>query len=1330
MLFVPASENTQGRWQFWIDRGGTFTDIVAQRPDGSVVVHKLLSENPERYEDAPIQGIRELMAVAAGERIPAAQIAVVKMGTTVATNALLERKGDRTLLITTKGFRDGLRIGYQHRPDIFARHIVLPDMLYEQVVEVSERVSADGEVLQSLTPARQAQLLVDLQTAYDSGLRACAIAFIHGYRYPTHERQVAALAQQVGFTQISVSHQVSPLIKWVSRGDTTVVDAYLSPLLRRYVNRIEQALSGGNGSHEVQPQLLFMQSNGGLTPAQFFQGKDSILSGPAGGIVGAVQTSRMAGFNKIITFDMGGTSTDVAHFNGERAPLETVPGTVSGSAPERAAPRIAATRIDATRIDATRIDYERVFETEVAGVRMRAPMMAIHTVAAGGGSILRFDGDRYSVGPDSAGADPGPACYRKGGPLTVTDCNVMVGKLQPQFFPQVFGPSGNQPLDDGVVQAQFEGISRDVVTATGRQQRPEQIAEGFLAIAVDNMANAIKKISVQRGYDVSDYTLCCFGAAGGQHACRLAESLGMKSILIHPYAGVLSAYGMGLADRRVLKEKSIEMTLLEGTSAEAAIAPIKAQLETLAHTATEALRAQGYQDIDTLDVHCQLHLRYAGADSTLAVDLAPPAAMRQQFEQRYRQQYGITLPGKGLVVATITAEAIGKTQALSQQALAAGVRLEEARLEEARLEEARLEEARLPIEHVPAADGLGAVKTVSVFSAGQWHNTPVFYRHSLLAGQRLVGPAIVLEPTGTNVIEPGWDAVVSDSGDLMLTQQHLETQDRDAQDRDAPDRDAPDRAAQQSMVGSSPDPVRLEIFNNLFQAIAEQMGFTLQNTSSSVNIKERLDFSCAIFDAQGQLVANAPHIPVHLGSMGESVQALMADKIRPFQPGDVFISNNPYNGGTHLPDITAITPVFIKVRGTEKTDEKPLFFVASRGHHADIGGITPGSMPGRSTDLTQEGVLLDNFLLVAGSTVTAPTFQETELRHLLADSPYPARNPAQNIADLQAQIAANNKGTQELQRMVEQFGLGTVQAYMQHVQDNAEQAVRRAIAQLCQRHSQPTYCHVPMDCGAEITVSITLNPTDSSAVIDFAGTSAQQPNNFNAPLAVCKAAVLYVFRTLVESAMPLNAGCLKPLEIRVPAGSMLNPRYPAAVVAGNVETSQAITDALYGALGVLAASQGTMNNVTFGNGQYQYYETICGGSGAGPDFHGTDAVQTHMTNSRLTDPEILELRFPVLVKEFSIRAHSGGAGQYRGGNGVVRHLLFRQAMTANLLSNRRLTEPFGLAGGKAGACGRALLRRKDGTSQVLASTATVEMQPEDAIVIETPGGGGYGLPSQ
>ncbi|MBW4440599.1 MAG: hydantoinase B/oxoprolinase family protein [Plectolyngbya sp. WJT66-NPBG17] len=1189
------SESTN-QWQFWIDRGGTFTDIVAQRPDGSIAIHKLLSENPERYTDAAIQGIRELLGVEQDQPIPSDQIAVVKMGTTVATNALLERKGDRTLLLITKGFRDALRIGYQNRPNIFAQHIVLPEMLYEQVIEVEERYSAQGEELCPLLITDD--FLRSLQSAYDAGIRACAIVLLHGYRYPNHEQQLSAIVQNIGFTQLSLSHAVSPLMKLVSRGDTTVVDAYLSPILRRYVEQVSAALSA---------ELMFMQSNGGLVEAQRFQGKDSILSGPAGGIVGAVKTSAIAGFDRIIGFDMGGTSTDVSHFSGQ---------------------------------------YERTFETEIAGVRLRSPMMAIHTVAAGGGSILQFDGSRYRVGPDSAGADPGPACYRRGGPLTITDCNVMVGKLQAEFFPAVFGQVGNLPLDGAIVQQQFTDLAAEIQAKTGNSRTPEQVAEGFLAIAIDKMATAIKQISIQRGYDVTDYTLCCFGGAGGQHACLIAEALGMSRIFIHPYAGVLSAYGMGLADVRSLKERAIETVLTEPL-----IPTLEQQFESLAP-----------QNFTAVQVLKTVHLKYAGTDTTLPIEFGTFDAICDHFNQTYTQRYGFTMSGKSLIVEAISVEVIHP--------------------------------AAMPRETIQKSERTSALTPtaiVPIYMKGNWHQAPVYQREQLQPGDRILGAALIIESTGTNVIEPGWSAEIAAQNHLVL----------DRQEKSA--------GLRTIELSETPDPVLLEIFNNLIRAIAEEMGITLQNTSYSVNIKERLDFSCAIFDQSGQLIANAPHIPVHLGSMSESVKSLIEAKGTQIRPGDVYVSNNPYNGGTHLPDITVITPVFV-------SDAAPSFYVASRGHHADIGGITPGSMPPNSTSIDQEGILFDNFQLVHQG-----QFREAELLDRLTATLYPVRNVQQSIADLQAQIAANARGVQELQQMAYRYGLETVQTYMQHIQDNAEESVRQAITVL--QNGSFTY---PMDDGTQIRVNIEIDQANRSAIVDFTGTSPQQPNNLNAPLAICKAVVLYVFRTLVKDDIPLNAGCLKPLEIIVPEGCLLNPRYPAAVVAGNVETSQAIANTLYGALGILAAAQGTMNNFTFGNEQYQYYETICGGSGAGATFNGTDAVQTHMTNSRLTDPEVLEWRFPVLVDRFAIRPDSGGKGKHSGGNGVIRQIQFREAMSAAILSGHRRIAPFGLNGGESGAIGRNWIKRNTGKIEAIESKAEVQMQPGDAFVIETPGGGGFG----
>ena len=1198
------------RWQFWIDRGGTFTDVVARRPDGELISHKLLSENPEHYRDAAVQGIRDLLGLAPGGPIPAAAVEAVKMGTTVATNALLERKGERSLLLITKGFRDALRIAYQNRPKLFTRKIELPELLYERVVEVDERMTAEGE---ELIPVDLAAARAGLEAAYADGIRSVAIVLLHGYRYLAHERALADLAAEVGFPQISVSHQVSPLMKLVSRGDTTVVDAYLSPILRRYVDQVAGELGDA--------RLLFMQSNGGLTDARLFQGKDSILSGPAGGIVGAVRTAAMGGFEKIITFDMGGTSTDVAHYDGA---------------------------------------YERAFETLVAGVRMRAPMMQIHTVAAGGGSIVHFDGARYRVGPDSAGANPGPACYRRGGPLTVTDCNIMLGRIVPAFFPRVFGAGADQPLDAEVVGQKFTELAGEIRRATGDTRTPEEVADGFRRIAVENMANAIKKISTQRGYDVTEYTLCCFGGAGGQHACDIADTLGMTRIFLHPLAGVLSAYGMGLADLRALREGAVEKLL------DAALLPeLEASLDALAAAAVAELEGQGIAPA-RIRVLKKLHLRYQGTDSALVVDFGSRGDIIADFEAAHRQRYGFVMAGKAHMVEAVSVEAVGATDAPED-----------------------------PVLESPGRDApLTPRAAVPMHAAGAVAETPVYLRDQLVPGDQLDGPAIVIEPTSTTVVEPGWRATLSARNNLVL-------------DRVVP-------LERTAAVGTEVDPVMLEIFNNLFMSIAEQMGSTLENTAYSVNIKERLDFSCALFTPSGDLVANAPHMPVHLGSMSESVRTVIRERGDGMHPGDVYVLNAPYNGGTHLPDITVITPVF------DEAGAEILFFVGSRGHHADVGGITPGSMPPDSRTVDEEGVLIDDFTLVDRG-----RFREAEIRELLSSGPYPARNVEQNIADLKAQIAANEKGVQDVNKMIAHYSLDVVHAYMRHVQDNAEEQVRRVLDRL----TDGAFTH-PLDDGSELSVAIRVDKAARGAAIDFTGTSPQQPNNFNAPAAVCRAAVLYVFRTLVDDEIPMNEGVLKPLDIIIPEGCMLNPRYPAAVVAGNVETSQLITDTLYGALGVMAGAQGTMNNFTFGNERHQYYETLCGGSGAGPDFDGTDAIHTHMTNSRLTDPEVLEWRFPVLVESFEIRRGSGGAGRQRGGDGSVRRVRFREAMTAAILSSHRKVAPFGVAGGEPGALGHNWIARADGMVVELSGTHKAEMGPGDVFVIETPGGGGFGAPEE
>ena len=1184
-------------WQFWIDRGGTFTDVVARRPDGSLATAKLLSENPEQYPDAALAGIRALLGVPAGDAIPAEQVAAVKMGTTVATNALLERKGDRTVLVVTQGFADLLRIGTQNRPDLFARAIRLPEMLYERVVEVPERIGPRGEVLELLD---HAAARAGLLAAFDAGIRSAAVVFLHGYRYPEHELAVGELAREIGFTQVSLSHQASPLMKVVGRGDTTVVDAYLSPILRRYVDRVAGELAG--------TRLMFMQSNGGLTDARRFQGKDAILSGPAGGVVGAVRTAAMAGFTRLIGFDMGGTSTDVCHYDGS---------------------------------------YERSFDTMVAGVRLRAPMMRIHTVAAGGGSIVEFDGARFRVGPQSAGANPGPTCYRRGGPLTVTDCNVMVGKLQPAFFPQVFGPAADQGLDGEAVRARFAELASRV----GRSA--EEVAEGFLSIAVLNMANAIKQVSVQRGYDVSRYTLVCFGGAGGQHACLVADALGMDTVFLHPLAGVLSAYGMGLADLRVLRERAVEAVLDDELMPGLNRAIADLELE-----ARDELERQG---VERPDMHStwRAFVKYQGSDTPLEVEVADRPGMEAAFLAAHRARYGFLMEGRPLVVEAVTVEVSGGGQGVDE-----------------------------PDHTAVRTSPLAPRDTVPLFSGGEWRQAPVFDRDDLRPGDGVDGPAVVTESTATTVVEPGWRAEMTAKLHLVLR-------------RVVP---RPQRFA----AGTSVDPVLLEVFNNLFMSVAEQMGAVLANTAHSVNIKERLDFSCAVFDAEGGLVANAPHIPVHLGSMGESVRTIMRSRGGTMRPGDSFVLNSPYNGGTHLPDVTVVTPVF--------DSGQPLFYVASRGHHADIGGVTPGSMPPNSTTIAEEGVLIDDMALVENG-----RFREAEMRALLSSGRWPARNLDQNIADLQAQLAANEKGVAELSRMACHFGVETVRAYMGHVQANAEESVRRVLARI----SGGGFA-VEMDDGSLIRVAITVDREARSAVIDFTGTSEQRPGNVNAPSAICHAAVLYVFRCIVDDAIPLNQGCLKPLEIIIPAGSMLAPAPPAAVVAGNVETSQAIVDCLMGALRVMAASQGTMNNLTFGNQRHQYYETICGGSGAGPDFDGTDAVHTHMTNTRLTDPEVLEWRFPVLVDGFAIRHGSGGPGRHHGGDGVVRRLRFLEAMTAGILSNRRRIAPFGLDGGGDGMPGHNRVERADGSVEHLPGTAQAELKPGDTFVVETPGGGGYG----
>jgi 5-oxoprolinase (ATP-hydrolysing) len=1217
------SGSMSGSWEFWIDRGGTFTDVIGRRPDGRLVTHKLLSENPEAYRDAAVHGIRHLLGVPAGAALPSERINAVKMGTTVATNALLERKGDRTLLLITKGFRDALRIGYQARPKIFARHIVKPDMLYERVVEVDERVRADGSVERELDLGAARG---ELERARADGMGAVAIVLMHAYRYNVHEQQLAGLARELGFPQVSASHEVSPLIKLVGRGDTTVVDSYLSPILRRYVAQVAGDLAGDlqgeNAANRVR--LMFMMSSGGLTAADLFRGKDAILSGPAAGVVGMAETGRSAGFTRLIGFDMGGTSTDVSHFAGE---------------------------------------YERAFETEVAGVRMRAPMMLIHTVAAGGGSILHYDGARLRIGPDSAGANPGPKCYRRGGPLAVTDANVMVGKLIPDFFPHIFGPQQNLPLDADAVGVAFSGLAKTI----GGGRSSEQVADGFIKIAVENMANAIKKISVQRGYDVTRYALNCFGGAGGQHACLVADALGMTSVLIHPLSSLLSAYGMGLADIRSVRQQAIEEPF--GKKAYAALESVATRL---ARNAIAEVEGQGVAP-GKIRLHVRAHVRYAGTDTPLIVDAGsfkhpfrenltlPSAKMKSGFERAHRAQFGFIDRSKDLVIEAVSVEAIGGGATFR-------------------------EEARKTVRRsLPAP-----VRRTRFFSGGKWHRAVVYLRETLSPGHKIKGPAIIIEPHQTVVVEHGWQAELTAKDHLVLRRVR--------------------RLARARAIGTHADPVMLEVFNNLFMSIAEQMGVALQNTAYSVNIKERLDFSCAVFDGNGSLVANAPHMPVHLGSMDRAVETIIRENKGTVRPGNAYAINAPYNGGTHLPDITVCTPVF--------GGRQILFWVASRGHHADVGGISPGSMSPNATTIEQEGVYIDNFKLVDRG-----RFREKELYALLEGAKYPPRNSLQNVNDIKAQIAANEMGVRELRKMVRHFTLPVVRAYMRHVQDNAAESVRRVVDRL----HDSTFA-VETDRGNTIKVRIAVDKKSREATVDFTGTSPQQPSNFNAPEPVTRAAVLYVFRVMVDDDIPMNAGCLRPIRIVIPKRSMLSPEFPAAVVAGNVETSQEVTNCLFGALRAMAAAQGTMNNLNFGNALYQYYETICSGSPAGPGFSGTDAVHTHMTNTRLTDPEVLEFRYPVLLEDFHIRKDSGGRGRWNAGDGIRRTIRFLEKMECTILSGHRLVPPFGLAGGGDGQVGENWVRRNDGRMEKLRGSDATVINAGEAIIIQTPTAGGYGKP--
>ncbi len=1192
-------------WQFWIDRGGTFTDIVARAPDGHIASAKYLSHNQARYDDAALAGIRGFLNLGPQDEIPPGAIDCIKMGTTVATNALLAREGAKTLALVNRGFADLLRIGNQARPRLFDLDIRLPSMLYGQIAEVAGRIAIDGQLIEEQD---EAAALALLRKARHDGFESVAIALIHAWKYPALEVRLGQLAAQAGFMHISLSHVASPLLRLVPRADTTVADAYLSPVLGRYVERVTSGLG--------EVPVFFMQSHGGLARAEAFTGKDAILSGPAGGLVGAVRTAASAGFSHIIGFDMGGTSTDVALYDGS---------------------------------------YQRTLETELAGVRLRTPMLAINTVAAGGGSILSFDGARLRAGPQSAGADPGPACYAKGGPLTITDANLMLGKILASQFPAIFGPNGDQPLDEKIVENKFAALAAQVQAATGITQTPERLAEGFIAIANANMAQAISQISVQKGLNPADFTLVGFGGAGGQHVCAVADELGMDSVFLHPLAGVLSAYGMGLADHSTLREQALEVAFTPETMP--TLRDIAADLAAAARVELQA------QNPAAMVAHSTTFLlRYAGTDTALPVMLGSYEAMVENFTQAQQRLFGFCSPEKALVAENIRVEASAPGEPLAETTIAA--------------------------QPIPAP-----LARTNMRCAGVVHDAPVYARAALGAGARIEGPAILQEDIATIVVEPGWQAQITAQNHCLLR------------------RISPRRNAVISL-GDKPDPVFLELFANLFMAIAEQAGAVLRHTAQSVNIKERLDFSCAIFDAHGNLVANAPHVPVHLGAMGASVRHVLTQRGGKLQPGDAIALNNPYAGGTHLPDITVITPVF------DEAGEDIRFLTACRGHHADIGGLTPGSTPPFSRNLEEEGVVIDDFLLRSGG-----VFQEQPFREILAGAKYPARNPDQNVADIRAQIAANETAARALQGIVARYGWEMVRAYMGHVMDHAEAATRAALLRL--HDADFSTC---LDDGAPLKISLKINRAEASAVVDFSGTGAASANNFNAPRAVTTAAVLYAFRCLAGSDLPLNEGCLKPLTIIIPPGSFLDPPPGCAVVAGNTEVSQAVTVALLGAMGVCASSQGTMNNFLFGNARYQYYETICGGAGAGPGFEGCHAVHTHMTNTRITDPEVLEWRYPVRVEEFSIRQNSGGAGKFCGGDGVIRKIRFLEPMTATITASRRIVPPFGLGGGQSGATGAQFVERAAGQLEALPGCAQAELAAGDAFIIHTPGGGGYGAP--
>ena len=1175
-------EEPTPRHQFWIDRGGTFTDCIHRDLEsGALRVTKVLSS-----DQAPLEGIRALLGLGPSDSIPASEI---RMGTTLATNALLERGGRPTVLIADQGLGDLIRIGDQTRPDLFALEIEKPEPLPAWVIEIGARMNPDGSIFRELD---ESELRNALEEARNSGAESVAIALMHAYRDGTLEGRVGAIAKEVGFAHVSTSNEISNEIGLLGRADTSTANAYLTPLLTQYMAALEKELGSS--------RLRMMQSNGGLVDASGFIGRNAVLSGPAAGVVATGAIAEELGLSEVIGFDMGGTSTDVSRFAGQ---------------------------------------VSRVFESQIGGIRIRAPMMELHTVASGGGSICKLEGERMIVGPQSAGSDPGPLCYgnSQAEELTLTDVSLCLGRLSADRFPF--------PLDVERAKKRLAAVAASL-RATGVERSAVEAAHGFLRVAVENMATAIQKISVGRGHDVRNHAMVVFGGAGGQYACLIARRLGIRDLVFHPYAGALSAFGMGVANFEWHGER------------DAGRADLAAPLPTGWERAFEDLEASGRAALARdagaqarWNVRRRVALHYRGTETTLTVDWTDAHTMRADFEVLHRREFGYVRPQHAVHAATLRVQV-------------------------------ELSSPKPDLPRVEAGSG-AALRTTMLWSDGALVEAPVYLREDFPLQTEVRGPAMILDATGTVVVDSGFVAIRDERDYLTM---------RDVESR-----------IEREMADTRVDPVLLEVFNSQFQSIAEQMGAVLQRTAMSTNIRDRLDFSCAVFDVTGGLVANAPHIPVHLGAMSESVRAVL--HAHPdMKPGDVFVTNDPFAGGSHLPDITVVTP---------QHDEKGVlrFVVASRGHHADVGGLTPGSMPPASTRLDQEGVVLRTLRIVEDG-----AFREQLLREALGQGRYPARNPDENVADIQAEIAANEKGLQLLDDLLARYGLEVVIAYMQHIQDNAAALTSRAIADLPDGEYR---FEDQLDDGARILVCVTVDGGEMS--IDFEGTDRALDNNLNAPRAVTMAAVLYVLRVLVGKPIPLNGGCMRPVSVRIPEGSLLCPEPGHAVAAGNVETSQRVVDVLFGALGLAAASQGTMNNITFGDDRFAYYETLGGGAGATARRPGADGVHTHMTNSKCTDPEILETRFPVRIRRFSLRHGSGGRGRLRGGDGLIRELEFLAPMRVSVISERRLVAPYGMRGGGSGATGMNLLNGKQ-----IAHRVTVQVAPGDILRVETPGGGAWG----